>query len=444
MSRNSIGLRLVVSAVFWIICVLVVTGFVLIEMFRDHVEPEFDVYLREHVEELLALSAVDDAGRVHLRRHPVDPSFNRPNSGWYWQVRIPGTPLIRSRSLADAEFAEPPEWPRGGAIIYKVPGPEGQRLRVYGRTFSLPSAPKIFLIMVAGAVSELERSVRAFAKIVAVTLTLLGLGLFGAVLFQVRYGLQPLRRLGQMLSDIRAGRATRLEEPLPVEVAPLAGEVNALLDHNATVIERARAQADDLAHALKTPLTVLTNEAERIEGGAGDVIRQQAALMNERVGHHLSRARAAGSRVLGARTKVGPVVEGLSRTLRRIFEHRRIDIALNGAGDLDFQGERQDLEEMLGNLMENGCKWSHQQVRIGAERRNGSLTLIVEDDGPGIPEDLRYLVMDRGQRLDESAPGSGIGLSIVREMAEMYGGGLTLGDSSSLGGLEARLRLPAA
>ncbi|MDP6787117.1 MAG: ATP-binding protein [Rhodospirillales bacterium] len=246
-----------------------------------------------------------------------------------------------------------------------------------------------------------------------------------------------------MLSDIRAGRATRLEDPLPVEVAPLAGEVNALLDHNATAIERARTQADDLAHALKTPLTVLTNEAARIKGGTGDVIRQQTALMNERVGHHLSRARAAGPRVLGARTKVGPVVERLSRTLRRIFAHRRIDIALNGTEELDFQGEHQDLEEMLGNLMENGCKWSRQRVRVGAERRNGALTLIVEDDGPGIPEALRSRVLDRGQRLDESAPGNGIGLSIVREMAEMYGGELVLG-CSPLGGLEARLRLPAA
>ena len=443
MFRSSISQRLVASAVFWIICVLVVTGFVLIEMFRDHVEPEFDAYLREHVEELLALSAVDDAGRVYLKRHPVDPSFNRPFSGWYWQIKLPGNPLIRSRSLADAAFAEPPEWPRGGAIIYKAPGPEGQRLRIYGRAFTLPDSAQTFLIMMAGAVSKLETSVRAFGKIVIVTLTLLGLGLCGAVVIQVRYGLQPLRRLGCMLSDVRAGRAARLEGSLPVEVAPLAGEVNALLDHNATVIERARTQADDLAHALKTPLTVLTNEAARIQGGTGDVMRQQTALMNERVGHHLSRARAAGSRVLGARTKVGPVVERLSRTLRRIFVHRRIDVALNSTEDLDFQGEYQDLEEMLGNLMENGCKWSHQKVRISAERRNGAVTLIVEDDGPGIPEALRSRVLDRGQRLDESAPGSGIGLSIVCEMAELYGGGLTLG-CSPLGGLEARLRLPAA
>ncbi len=444
MFLNSISLRLVVGASLWITGALVLTGVVLNAFHCDHVEQEFDSYLSDHAKEIFTLTDVDGNGQPYLKRHPADPRFNDLFSGWYWQMHVPGRHLSSSRSLGDGNFPEPAVWPRGKGTIYVTDGPRNQSLRVYARTFTMPDSDQKLLILVAGSTAEIEKEINAFSNAIKVILTLLGLGLIGAIVLQVRFGLKPLRRMSQTLSDIRAGHAARIEGPMPVEIAPLAKELNALLDYITRVSERARTQADDLAHMLKTPLTVLRNEGERIEGEAGEVVRQQIALMNARVSHHVFRARVAGLQgILGARTEVCPVIEGLRRTLLRIFEDRHIDIDFSVTKNPYFQGDRQDLEEMLGNLMENGCKWSRQRIRVHGELENGELNLIVEDDGPGIPVKLRSDVLDRGRRLDESTPGSGLGLSIVREMAELYGGSLKL-EESPLGGLLARLRFPAA
>ena len=444
MPRSSISLRLVLGASLWIAGALAATGILLTGLFRNHIESQTDAHLRDHAEELLVLSDVDAAGQVYLKRHPVDPRFNKPFSGHYWQVRVSGRSLERSHSLMDEEFPEPAEWPDGSPAIYATMGPKNQQLRVFGQKVTAGGTDSTFLILVASPAAEHETAVSKFISIIFGSLTLLGLGLVGAVIIQVRYGLKPLRRMSATLADIRAGRTSRIEAPSPAEIAPLVDELNALLDHNADVIERARRETSDLAHALKTPLTVLKNEAGRIEGEAGEVVGQQADLMNTQIGRHLSRARAAGAhRVLGTRTEVHPVIERLGGMLQRIFEDRRIDIAFDATDGLFFQGEHHDLEEMLGNLMENGCKWSRNQVRVHGRRKDGEISLVIEDDGPGIPEDNRSEVLDRGRRLDESTPGSGLGLSIVLHTAGLYGGSLTLGESP-LGGLAAILKLPAA
>ena len=246
------------------------------------------------------------------------------------------------------------------------------------------------------------------------------------------------------LADIRAGRTVRLEGDFAFEIKPIADELNALLSHNAEVITRARSQAGDMAHALKTPLAVLTNEANRLSGESRETIREQSALMAEQIDRHLSRARVAGAHgVLGVRSDVHTVVEGLCRTLRRIYEERRIEISTTGTEGVAFRGDRQDLEEMLGNLIDNACKWAHRHVQVRAEVNKTLNIFILEviDDGPGIPDGSIKEVLRRGQRLDESIPGSGLGLSIVCEIAELYNGSLTLGASSS-GGLSAILSLP--
>ena len=444
MPRSSISLRLVFGASLWIAAALAATGILLTGLFRSHIEFQSDVHLRDHAEELLVLSRVDASGQVYLKRHPVDPRFNKPFSGYYWQVRVSGRAVARSRSLGDREFPGPAEWPGKGSVTYAVDGPRAEPLRVFAETATLEGATQGFLVLVASPMAEHEKAVSVFVNTIAASLTLLGLGLVGAVVMQVRYGLKPLRSMSRTLSDIRAGRAARIEVPSPVEIAPLVDELNALLDHNAVVVERARRETSDLAHALKTPLTVLRNEAEHIQGDASEVVRQQTALMNTRVAHHLSRARAAGAHgVLGARTDVFPVAERLSRMLQRAFVERHITVDFQAADNLVFQGDFQDLEEMLGNLMENACKWSRRQIRIGGSQNSDELILSVDDDGPGIPEELRSAVLDRGRRLDETANGSGLGLSIVGHAVELYGGSLTL-EESSLGGLSARLRLPGA
>lgn len=389
---------------------------------------------------------MDPAGLPHLSRHPVDPRFNKRFSGWYWWILADNGWREWSQSLWSNEIVVPANGlsPLDEAVVYATTGPEGESLRTIGYRYTLPQSDLQVLVFVAGPADKIEGSLGAFVNMVVLALTVLGLGLIGAVVVQVRFGLKPLRRMIRALHDISAGRATRLEGANPSELAPLAGELNALLDHNDAVIDRVRTQADELAHALKTSLAVLRNEAERIDGEPGDVVRHYTELMSQRLGTHLSQARAAGaSGVLGARTPIGPVAEDLCRTLRRIFTERSIQITLDLDDHAVFRGERQDLEEMLGNLLDNACKWANGEVRLRGELSNGLVHLTVEDDGPGIPEAALEAVLERGRRLDGSTPGSGLGLSIVHDLTQLYAGSLTLG-RSSLGGVAARLHLPGA
>jgi signal transduction histidine kinase len=268
--------------------------------------------------------------------------------------------------------------------------------------------------------------------------------LLAAVLIQVRFGLQPLRRIQQSIVAIRTGKAQRLEGEFPAEITPLSDELNILIEHNAAVLERARTQVSNLAHGLKTPLSVLTNEAGQAAGPLAETVRRQTGAMRRQVDHYLARARtAAAARILGARTDVAPVVEDLRRALERIYAERAIQILVACETGLGFRGDRQDLEEMLGNLMDNGCKWAKGKVAVDIHRLDGRLVCHVDDDGLGLTEEERTAVFDRGTRLDESVPGTGLGLAIVREIAELHGGTISL-DRSPLGGLRAVLVLPAA
>jgi signal transduction histidine kinase len=272
-----------------------------------------------------------------------------------------------------------------------------------------------------------------------------------ATLFQVRFGLLPLQRIEKGLAAIRSGDATRLEGTLPAEIEPLQSELNALIQSNQDIVDRARTQVGNLAHALKTPLAVITNEARDDKGPFGQKVVEQAELMRDQINLYLERARmAARTGVIGRATEVRPVIEPIVRALERINRDREIKIDLQCPPDAKFQGEKQDLEEMAGNLLDNACKWARSRVRLvitlepGPEPRSGRrLVLAVADDGPGLPPEQRAKLGKRGLRLDETKPGSGLGLSIVTDLAGQYRGQLVLGDSD-LGGLEARLDLPAA
>jgi signal transduction histidine kinase len=268
-------------------------------------------------------------------------------------------------------------------------------------------------------------------------------GLVLAVFVQVRVGLMPLRRVSEALMRIRSGAAQRLEGKFPAEIAPLAGELNSLIEHSAEVVGRARTHVSNLAHFLKTPLTVLVSEAEANPGPLADSVRRQVGVMRRQVDHYLTRARTAGAvNVLGNRTLLAPVLEDLARVLRRIHAEKGIAIALDCPPTLYFRGERQDLEEMAGNLMDNACKWAAARVKVSAVKDGAFFTLLVEDDGPGLATADRERVLERGERLDETVPGSGLGLSIVREISKLYRGGLELGEGA-MGGLCVGLRLPS-
>ena len=444
MKLNSLALRLVLAAACWIAAALLVGGILLSAVFRDYVERGFDTRLVVLLESLVAVTTLDSEGRPQLTRGLGEPRFDQPYSGWYWEIAVEGRPLLRSRSLWDQTLPMSNEPTTSEALSSNARGPEGEPLRLAEREFSLPGADHRFRYGVAGDSTEIDEEVARFNTTLAWSLSVLGLGLIAALILQVRFGLQPLRRVRQAIIAVRTGRAQRLEGEFPVEISPLSNELNILLEHNAAVLERARTQVSNLAHALKTPLSVLTNEAAVAVGPLAETVKRQTTAMRRHVDHYLTRARAAAAtRVLGARTEVAAVVEDLRRTLERIYAERAIRIETDLQPGLGFRGERQDLEEMLGNLIDNACKWAHSQVIVGTRTDGGRIVCTIDDDGPGLAEDQRVAVFDRGTRLDESVPGSGLGLAIVRDIAELYGGSITL-ERSPQAGLRAVLVLPAA
>jgi signal transduction histidine kinase len=441
---NSLALRLVLAAALWIGAALLVGGLILSAIFRDYAERTFDGRLTVLLDSLIAVTELDDQGRPKLTRGIGEPRFDIPYSGWYWEIAVGSSPLLRSRSLWDeslplsvqAEAAEP--------LFADVDGPNDENLRLVEREIGLPAARERFRYAVGGDRSEIDDEVRRFNTTLGWSLSILGLGLLTALLLQVRFGLQPLRRMRQAIVAVRTGRAQRLDGEFPVEIEPLSNELNILIDHNAAVLERARTQVSNLAHALKTPLSVLTNEAGAGADPLAETVKRQTTAMRRHVDHYLSRARAAAAtRVLGVRTEVAPVVEDLRRTLERIYVDRAIRVEAEAAPGLAFRGERQDLEEMLGNLIDNACKWARTRVAVSARADGDRILLTIDDDGLGLPADQRAAVFNRGTRLDESVPGTGLGLAIARDIAELYHGAISLEDSP-LGGLRALLTLPAA
>jgi signal transduction histidine kinase len=444
MRRSSLAFRLVAGAAVWCALWLSAGGYVLSALFGKTVERNFDARLGVLIEGLVAGSELGPDGQLELRLHVGEPRFEQPLSGWYWQISDEAHVLRRSPSLWDAALPAA-STPGGRAAARYVTGPDGQALRLVVRAITLPGAEAPLLYAVAGDRREIERDRQIFNGLLSLALGVLFIGVIGAVLVQVRFGLEPLRRMGRALGAIRGGATTRLEGDFPAEIEPLAAELNALLDHNEALVERARTHVANLAHGLKTPLSVLSNEAQRSNGPLAELVRRQVALMRRQVDHHLARARAiATGSILGARTELLPVLRDLARTLERIYADKALVIEVDCPPQVAFRGARQDLEEMLGNLMDNACKWAATRVMVRAEAAGEQVQIAIEDDGPGLPAARRAEVLrERGRRLDEQMPGTGLGLAIVADLAQLYGGKLVL-DASAAGGLQARLTLPAA
>ena len=443
MKRNSLAFRLVASAAVWCAVWLSGGGYALSALFGKTVERNFDARLGVLLEGVVAGSELNADGELELRPQLGEPRFEQPLSGWYWQIGDGVRVLRRSSSLWDATLPAALA-PGQLAAARDVAGPEGQPLRLLVRAIILPGADAPLLYAVAGDRREIELDRQNFNRLLSLALGVLFVGVIGAVLVQVRFGLEPLRRVGRALGAIRGGASARLEGDFSAEIEPLATELNALLDHNEALVERARTHVGNLAHGLKTPLSVLTNEARRSEGPLAELVGRQVALMRRQVDHHLARARAiATGSILGARTEVLPVLGDLERTLDRIYADKALAIEIACPPGLAFRGARQDLEEMLGNLLDNACKWAAAKVTVRAESAGEHVQIAIEDDGPGLPAPRRAEVLERGRRLDEQMPGTGLGLAIVADLAQLYGGRLVL-DTAAGSGLQALLFLPAA
>jgi signal transduction histidine kinase len=442
MKPRSLTARLVAGTAVWLLVALAVGGVALSLSFRRAVEGAFDDRLDTLLLAVIGTLEAPPAGTMRVSTPIADSRFERAYSGWYWQVND-GRDRLRSRSLWDAVL---PVGAVAGtdAVDIRLVGPRGQHLRGRARALTYPSRLAPVVVAVLGPEAELTGEFRRFDRLLATSLGALGVGLALALAVQVGYGLRPLRRLATELAAVRGGHAARLGGDYPREVQPLVQAMNEVLEHDAGLIERARTHVGNLAHALKTPLAVLKTEATNPAPDGARRITEQVGVMTRLVDHHLTRAAAAASRrVLGARTEVAPVLQALSDTLARIHPSRRVSAEAPPAPGAVFAGERQDLEEMLGNVMDNACKWARGRVHVATRTAAGRIELVVEDDGPGMTDDQAARSLARGARLDDDTPGSGLGLSIAAELAALYGGALTLG-RSALGGLRVALTLPAA
>jgi signal transduction histidine kinase len=458
MRLNSLALRLFFSATTWTVIILVVTGVVLSSIYRAAVERAFDRRLGVYLRTLVAEVATPEENAGKFPQSVGEPLFDLPLSGWYWQAtRLDApTPDVRSsRSLWDASLPRLADLGASSAAGATrqgyAEGPEGQLLRIVERTIDLGEEGR-YLVAVAGDAAEIDEETHGFDGALVVTLGVLAIVLLLTTTFQVRFGLAPLKRISEGLAAIRSGAAERLEGAFPVEIAPLARETNALIDANREIVTRARTHVGNLAHALKTPLSVMMNEAAA-QGGdpLASKVQEQTEIMRDQVTRHLERARlAARVAAIGTITEVRPVVTALARTMEKLHHHRGIAIAIDAPEGARFRGEQQDLEEMVGNLVDNACKWAQSRVAVEVfsekpdprdDRR--IVRIVVDDDGPGLSPQQREQVARRGRRLDETKPGSGLGLSIVVELASLYGGGLTLG-TAPIGGLRADLVIPGA
>ena len=438
---TSLSVRLVAAALVWLVVLLAVGGVVLALAFRDTVEQEFSRRLDAMLKAMIAATEIAPDGKVVVVRPLGDPRFEQIFSGWYWEVTEPGGRQVRSRSLWDSVI-EPVD---GGTQLHtrRVEGPNGEPLLVVERDLLFPDAKGPVHLLVAGDLREVSDGVRRFDLLLLTSLGLLGLGMAVAIVIQVRYGLRPLRAMAADLQSVREGERPRLAGRYPREVAPLAEAMNGVLDKDAELIERARTHVGNLAHGLKTSLAIVAAE----QAGTADrkVVTEQIEVMRRLIEHHLGRASAvAGAgRALGVAVAVRDVVDGVAGALTRVFADRKLSIEVDVPAGVVFRGHREDLEEIVGNLTENACKWAAGRVRISARNAEDSLVLSVEDDGPGMAPEQAAEAARRGKRLDEKAPGWGLGLSIVSDLVEVNGGEMTF-SRAQLGGLSVSIRLPGA
>jgi signal transduction histidine kinase len=495
-TNGSLGRRMITIAALWIIILLTGGGFVLDRVLTAAVTRNFDDQL-EYVLQAMILSAeIGPDGEVIFNREPADQRFLEPYSGLYWQVSAPGHDTFASRSLWDRrlvyggrhidiaihkydsdEFMVPPGSAQAGegatrsgriahaarsatSWIERLIGydadndgtadaDQGERLRILERDVQLPGSRVWWRFKVASSRAILDGQISALRKTLINSFVLLALGLIAMAALQTFYGLWPLRKVREEIARMRAGKSRQVDEAMPVEVVPLVEELNALIAHNDRQAEEARQHAGNLAHALKTPLTVIMNAATASADDLGQTVIREAATMRRQVDHHLARARAVGRRGnVHSRAEVWPSLESVERAIARLYPDVRFD--MDGRKDLAVHVERQDLDEMLGNLIENAAKYGGGSVFVtvaeAAAPGSGArfVEILIEDDGTGIPEAERTRIFDRGARLDTGKPGTGLGLAIVRDVAEIYNGTVTLEESEDLGGLLVRLKLPAA
>ncbi|WP_292403698.1 ATP-binding protein [Mesorhizobium sp.] len=455
---HSLAFRVIAFSTVWAILTLIVIFTLITTLYRQANERGFDSLLSAHLFNLIGSVGVSEGGSLTGAPDLGDLRFSEPNSGWYWSVE-PASEGV-SGELHSSSMTEPILSPSVAEVpfnasfqrSYATEGINGEELEVFESEFVLDAKNRAARFRVMGNRTELEQEIGAFQRRLLTYLSLFGVGMIAINAIAILLGLQPLRRVSDALAMVREGTAQKLDGRFPAEIEPLANETNALIENNKRIVERSRTQVGNLAHSLKTPLAVLINEGRALGGAKGQLIAEQAASMQKQVDHYLQRARIAAQRdSVVYRTPVAPLVQRMVRVLQKLNPQTALSLSLP-AVDIVFAGEREDLEELLGNLLDNAMKWAKSAVAVtvalipgkksgaGKEGAVNLFEISIEDDGPGIPEDKAREALKRGRRLDETKPGSGLGLAIVADLVNEYGGALAL-ERSSMGGLKAVVRL---
>jgi signal transduction histidine kinase len=456
-TRGSIARRMLIAAAAWSAIVLALAAGTLAAFYRAETDQQLDMDIGQTMVTLANAVDSDVAGELKIAREkaPQESRYREALSGFYWAVlTVDGQNRIvageKSDSFADAR-PEPTAQMIGravaqpGTIIHQdAPGPNDKQLRL--GLLAVKLADRVLPILLYASIDRTaaDERVSRFTLRLGLMLGVLAIGIVIGALLLIRYGLRPLHEIEGKLHDVRSGRGDRLDGEYPAELTPLVKEINTLINHNRKVVDRARTHVGNLAHALKTPLAVLMNEARTNNDRVSEVVRRQAEAMTSNVNHYLKRAQAAAqAEVLGVRTEIKEPIEGIARMLERLHREKNITVDVDADPKAVFRGEKGDLDELVGNLLENAAKWCKSRVKVKVSRSDDGVEVVVDDDGPGLPAEHRAKALERGKRLDESEPGTGLGLSIVTELADIYGGQLHLEDSP-MGGLRARLELPAA
>ncbi len=456
MANRSLVSSLVRSAALWAVPALLIAAIILTLVYRNTIYRSFDDPLESAVTALIASVEVDEEGQLRLTREPLDPRYQRALSGRYWLIgqdegEGPLSIFVASRSLYGESVSIPEtalsdlNAKAGEFIRSPVLGPdENEPLRALARQVVLPGMDDPVIVLAAADRRPASRSISQFAVIALGLLIIMTVGLMTAMWMQVRVGLRPLFALTDRVTDVREGREAQVDGDYPPEIEPLAQELNSLISHNKNIVERARTHVGNLAHALKTPIAVLQNEARLKDDTPSEIVNRQTEIMASQVDHHLRRARAAArGQSIGVTAPVDEVIDSLVRTLPRIYRDKELEIVRRGEAGLIFRGAKRDLEEMVGNLMDNAAKWTGSRVIVNTELLSSEvdMKITIEDDGPGLSEKDYAEALKRGARLDEATPGSGLGLSIVDDLCTAYKGQVTLG-KSDIGGLKVSLTLP--
>jgi signal transduction histidine kinase len=448
-TARSLTRRMIVVSAVWIAVLLGGGGYALDRVLTGAMESNFDGGLEYVMTALIASAEVGADGEAYLNRPPADQRFLEPYSGLYFQISAVGAKP--AAQAGDLDFPSRSLWDRRLQIrenhndfnvhVYDSVEFPDETLRVVERDVRIPGSPLRWRFQVAQTRDSLDEQISVLRKTLTRSFAILGLGLIILAALQAIYGLWPLRRVQKAIAAIRSGERSRIDESFPREIEPLKDELNALLAHNETQAEEARTHAGNLAHALKTPLTVITNAATAKDPDLANTVCREATTMRRQVDHHLARARAIGRRSSAlARSEVWPSLQSVERAVSRLYENSTID--LDGDKQASVRVERQDLDEMLGNLIENAAKYGGGRVFVTVKTTAECVEIEIEDDGTGIPEAEHASIFARGARLDTGKPGTGLGLAIVRDVAEIYGGSIELDESEDLGGLLARLKLP--